>query len=165
MRRARAHKFWDDSGGGCLLVAGALQEVLEKMGYRASIEAGSMSWPIVRPEDDDGVSATHFGYEWSPHEVPSQIAAALDCMPEMHVWVIILAEIPVLVDATTKFFPEQCQKLTGLPWRHDPPPEYLWVPVDDAPQGVRYVASIAATFLAEKKLAELRELDQSGHSR
>jgi hypothetical protein len=158
MRRARAHSLWEGTGV-CLIVAQALQEVLEAMDYRAWIQAGTMSWPIVRREDDDGISPTHFGYQWSPTEIPSQIATMLNCMPEMHVWVAIPGAIEVLVDPTTQFLQEQCQKLTGLPWRHDPPPEYLWVPHDDLPSGVVYEAVPDATRLAQKMITEMQDLD------
>src|SRR5262249_18402555 len=31
---------------------------------RTIIQAGSAQWPRIRPEMDDGVSPTHFAYEW-----------------------------------------------------------------------------------------------------
>ena len=54
-----------DVGGRCLYWSLTLMGVLLQRGYRALIQAGSMSWPIVPPGEDDG-SPTHFSYEWSP---------------------------------------------------------------------------------------------------
>jgi hypothetical protein len=51
--------------------------VLLQNGYRALIQAGSMSWPIVSPSQDDGKSPTHFSYEWSPWREESQAALRL----------------------------------------------------------------------------------------
>jgi hypothetical protein len=61
--------------------------VLLQKGYRALIQAGSMSWPIVSPGQDDGKAATHFSYEWSPWREESQVALKLGLLPEIHVWV------------------------------------------------------------------------------
>jgi hypothetical protein len=50
-------------GGRCLYWSLTLMGVLLQNGYRALIQAGSMSWPIVPPGQDDGKSPTHFSYE------------------------------------------------------------------------------------------------------
>lgn len=49
-----------EHGGRCLYWSLTLMGVLLQRGYRALIQAGSMSWPIVSPGQDDGKAATHF---------------------------------------------------------------------------------------------------------
>src|SRR5208282_5655551 len=61
-------------GGRCFYWSLTLMGVLLQNGYRALIQAGSMSWPIVPLGQDDGKSPTHFSYEWSPWREESQAA-------------------------------------------------------------------------------------------
>jgi hypothetical protein len=77
----------DERPGLCLYYAHPTIATLRKHGYQAVIQAGSLQWPRIRPEDDDGVMNTHFAYEWSPHEPASAMSVALGNLPEMHVWV------------------------------------------------------------------------------
>ncbi len=45
-----------DNGGRCFYWSVTLMGVLLPKGYRALIQAGSLSWPIVLPDQDDGHS-------------------------------------------------------------------------------------------------------------
>src|ERR1035441_6448229 len=65
-------------GGRCFYWSLTLMGVLVQNGYRALIQAGNMSWPIVPPGQDDGNAPTHFSYEWSPWREESQAALKLD---------------------------------------------------------------------------------------
>lgn len=129
---------------------------------RVLIQAGSASWPRVAPHLDDGVSSTHFSYEWdtkSPlaslarlgiHVVMGQsIGYAL---PEMHCW-LGLPETQEIIDFTTGLWPEACYYRIGEPWLADRPPEYLWVQGKHLPQSVRYHADPDAIDLAILVLA------------
>jgi hypothetical protein len=98
-----------DNGGRCFYWSLTLMGVLLQKGYRALIQAGSLSWPIVPPGQDDRRSATHFSYEWSPWREESQAALALGMLPEIHVWVG-LPDQNELLDFATKFLPEQAAK-------------------------------------------------------
>src|SRR4051812_33982043 len=46
-------------GQACLYWAHYTVQVLTALGVRAIIQAGSASWPRLRPDQDDGVSPTH----------------------------------------------------------------------------------------------------------
>lgn len=62
---------------------------------------------------------------WTPDEAPSRIAVANGLLPEMHVW----AAIPFtkeIVDMSTKFWPEQAQRLGGFDWPGTVPPDFFW---------------------------------------
>ena len=56
----------DNRPGLCLFYAHHTAAVLWRHGQRAVIQAGSLQWPRVRREEDDGVINTHFAYEWTP---------------------------------------------------------------------------------------------------
>jgi hypothetical protein len=136
---ARHHQWYGDQeqqGGSCLYWSLALMGVLIEHGYRALIQAGSMSWPIVPPGEDDGKSPTHFSYEWSPWREESQAALKLGLLPEIHVWVG-LPDQNQLLDFSTKFLPQQAAK-EGLVWRTPPPPDFLWCGPSELPNGVIY---------------------------
>lgn len=103
---------------------------LREQGEPAILQAGSCTWPRIRPQDDDGVVSTHFGYVWenpTPKEIRKKIEAGT--LPEMHVWAGIMAKEPEdqqIVDLTAGFFPKQAKEIGGFDWRAAPPPKYLW---------------------------------------
>ena len=142
---ARYHEWYGDrdgQGGSCLYWSLTLMGVLLQHGYRALIQAGSMSWPIVPPGEDDGKSPTHFSYEWSPWREESQAALTLGLLPEIHVWVG-LPDQNELLDFSTKSLPEQAAK-DGLVWRTAPPPDFLWCGPSELPDGVIYKPNLDA---------------------
>ncbi len=142
---ARYREWYADQaehGGRCFYWSLTLMGLLLQKGYRALIQAGSLSWPIVPAGQDDGHSPTHFSYEWSPWREESQAALRLGLLPEIHVWVG-LPDQNELLDFTTKFLPEQAAK-EGLAWHTPPPPDFLWCRPDELPEGVIYKPDLDA---------------------
>ena len=138
--------------GACLVYAAAILGIAQRQGLRLVLQAGSAFWPRMTPEQDDGVSPTHFGYEWDPPNVARHLAAGH--LPEMHAW----AGDPVtqdLVDLTTGQFPAQCQRMLGAGWPGVRPPLTWWGPARSLPDGVSYTPNRDATRLAMQLLADL----------
>jgi hypothetical protein len=143
---AARHNDWyqhrHEQGGQCLYWSLTLMAVLLERGYRALIQAGSMSWPIVPRREDDGKIPTHFSYECSPWRAESQAALGLGLLPEIHVWVG-LPDQNQLLDFSTKFLPKQAAQ-EGLVWRTPPPPDFLWCSPSELPDGVIYKPTLDA---------------------
>jgi hypothetical protein len=153
--------YGDRQGGSCLYWSLTLTSILLQCGYRALIQAGSMSWPIVKPGEDDGQNPTHFSYQWSPWREESQAALKLGLLPEIHVWVG-LPDQNELLDFSTKFLPEQAAK-EGLIWRTAPPPDFLWCGPSELPDSVMYKPDIAAIgFILDRLSRPKAKLMQSG---
>jgi len=141
----RYHEWYQHhqgQGGRCLYWSLALMGVLLDRGYRALIQAGSLSWPIVMPGEDDGKSSTHFSYEWSPWREESKAALKLGLLPEIHVWVA-LPDQNELLDFSTKYLPQQAAQ-EGLIWRTPHPPDFLWCGPSELPDGVIYKPDMQA---------------------
>ncbi len=132
--------------GSCLYWTLTGMGILISLGYRALLQAGSMSWPILPAHLDDGESPTHFSYEWSPWREESQAALKLGLLPEIHIW-IGLPDQNELVDFSTKWFPQQAAK-DGLVWRTGSPPDFLWCGPSDLPEGVIYRPDMEAINFA-----------------
>ena len=129
-------------GGACLYWSMTGVSVLLSLGYRALLQAGSMSWSILPPHLDDGQQPTHFSYEWSPWRPESQAALKRGLLPEIHIW-IGLPDLNELVDFSTKWLPERAAK-EGLVWRTERPPTFLWCSPSEMPEGVLYTPDINA---------------------
>lgn len=132
----------------CLAAAVLTCQVLSEHGQRAVLQAGSMSWPLVTPEQDDGVGATHFSYVWEPDSEETKRRIASRLFPEIHCW----AALPdvgggTIIDVTTRHFQERAKHL-NLTWRAAPPPDVLWTDVDHWPRDVVYHPSLSATRFA-----------------
>lgn len=146
MRREHGN---EDLGGLCLYWARAVVDELRSQGEYAILQAGSLSWPLVTPDDDDGVTATHFSYVWEPDSPVTRAMLNARLMPEMHVW----AALPrrghrgQIVDLTTCFLRGEAER-RGLRWTAPPPPDYLWCGWTEMPPGVVYRVDKAATELA-----------------
>ena len=80
-----AHYDGGRAGQACLYWAHYTVEVLKALGIRAIIQAGSASWPRLRPDQDDGVSPTHHSYVWEQDSVVTTARLAASQMPELHV--------------------------------------------------------------------------------
>ncbi len=119
---------------------------------RTLIQAGSARWPRVPPELDDGVSATHFAYEWHPDSDVARLVRAgiipvvrranghtAASLPELHVW-LGCPETGEIIDFTTGLWPSACRATLGEQWLAPPPPEYLWTFGSRLPSGVSYIA-------------------------
>lgn len=132
--------------GGCLAAAVAVIIVAGKYGRRLALQAGSAYWTRMTPEQDDGVSPTHFGYEWEDTpETRACIRAGM--LPEIHVWAGDPARQEI-VDPTSGEFPAQCRVLLGEDWLAPRPPDALWVPVAQIPPNAIYTPSREATQVA-----------------
>ncbi len=117
---------------------------------RTLIQAGSAQWPRVPPELDDGVSPTHFSYQWCPGSDVARLVRAgifpavrrgdgqlAFSLPEMHVW-LGCPGTGELIDFSSGLWPAACKAATGLDWLAPPPPEYVWALGDRLPAGARY---------------------------
>lgn len=138
--------------GLCLYYAKETMAILTRHGFKAVIQAGSLQWPCLRPEDDDGAISTHFAYMWSPCDIASAFAVALGNLPEMHCWVGLLKEQEI-VDFSIKHL-KTAAAMHGVKWTAADPPPYLWCSVNAIPDDVRYTpnreASIYASILLER---------------
>jgi len=132
--------------GSCLYWTLTGLVILRGLGFRALLQAGSMSWPILFADQDDGTSPTHFSYEWSPWREESQAALKLGLLPEIHMW-IGLPDQNELIDFSTKWLPQQAAQ-EGLVWRTEPPPDFLWCGPADLPAGVIYQPNMEAIQFA-----------------
>ncbi len=132
--------------GSCLYWTLTGLGILNSLGFRALLQAGSMSWPILPPDQDDGTAPTHFSYEWSPWREESKAALQLGLLPEIHMW-IGLPDENELVDFSTKWLPQQAAH-EGLVWRTEPPPNFLWCGPSDLPAGVIYRPNMEAIQFA-----------------
>ncbi len=142
-----------DRPGQCLYYAHHTAATLWKHGFEAVIQAGSLQWPRIRPEEDDGQVNSHFAYMWTPHDPASALAAALGNLPEIHVWVGIL-DRQELVDFSTRHL-KTAATARGMTWTAADPPRYLWSPGDQLPNWVVYEPNREATLYACKILQEL----------
>ena len=142
-----AHYDGSRAGQACLYWAHYTVEVLTALGIRAIIQAGSASWPRVRPDQDDGVSPTHHSYVWEPDSAVTKARIATGDMPEMHVWAAIPA-LRQIIDMTTRYWPEQCLLIQGRNWPGNEPPTYFWGTARELPDGVIYAPDLQAIALA-----------------
>lgn len=134
----------DHRPGLCLYYAHQVASVLWQHHRRAVIQAGSLQWPRVRRDEDDGQINTHFSYMWAPRDRASQISAAIGNLPEMHVWVGIVDSQEV-VDFSTRHIKQAALNL-NLAWTAADPPRYLWA--RSMPDWVRYHLNRDASLLA-----------------
>jgi hypothetical protein len=126
----------NDQPGLCLYYAHHTASVLWRHCLPAVIQAGSLQWPRVRRDEDDGRIDTHFAYMWSPGAADSALSVALGNLPEMHVWIGLL-ESQEIVDFTTRHLRRAAED-RGLAWSAADPPRYLWCPADAMPDWVVY---------------------------
>lgn len=136
----------DHRPGLCLYYAHHTADVLWRRGYRAVIQAGSLQWPRVRRDEDDGQMNTHFAYEWNPHDSASMVSMGLGHLPEMHVWVGIV-DRQEIVDFTIRHLRESAES-QGMAWTAADPPRYLWCHARGLPDWVRYCVNRDATIYA-----------------
>ena len=148
----------------CLHVAHYTAEALYHAGYSPMIQAGSLQWPRIKPEEDDGIRDTHFSYIWSPYTEASVRSVENGHLPEMHVWVFMMEKLGKgkygysLVDFSTKYL-KAAAKLMNLDWSAEDPPDYLWTLEKDMPPRTVYTANKEATEFACELLWDLYEPD------
>ncbi len=152
---------WDPESC-CLLHSLALIDRLKRREVDAILQAGSASWPRIRPDQDDGKILSHFSYVWGDLTTSESLFMVLaGRMPEMHVWVAVLDPLAI-VDITIKYWPKQCKKCTGMDWLGDSPPDYVWLhpDIEKWPEGVVYEPNETAIQIA---LLMADSLDDSPH--
>lgn len=137
----------DRPAQACLYWAHYTVEVLKALGIRAIIQAGSASWPRVRPDQDDGTTPTHLTYAWEPNSVTTKTRLAAGVMPEMHVWAAI-PDRGEIIDMTTRYWPKQCLLIQERDWPGEKPPTYFWGTAEELPDGVIYAPDMKAIALA-----------------
>lgn len=149
--------------GGCVYYAAVLRSVLiAEYGVpprHALIQAGSMSWPRLNADQDDGkeTTMTHFSYQFEPTSPATINALVNGAMPELHAWVACFNRDDKqwhLVDVTTKYLVQRCAEI-GLDWPGDPPPDYLWRPVTDPPPRTVYRPHMAATNIVAAAVTDI----------
>jgi len=132
----------------CLYWAKAAIEVLSQYGRRVSVQAGTAAFLRVPPELDDGVTFTHYSYEWHADNPLTIEMIKSNQMPEMHVWVADL-DTKEIIDMTTGFQPGRCEQLTGLPWLAPELPRHFWGDSNEAYKyDIVYRPELSACFLA-----------------
>lgn len=151
------HLLPGNAWGCCLHYAHAAATALWEAGERPVIQAGSLQWPALAREDDDGISPTHFSYLWDPSHHLSRHARANGLLPEMHVWVG-LVDHQELIDFSTRDLRRHAG-LTPIRWTEPEPPAYLWCQVASIPDRVIYDLNRDATILASQLLFKTYQPD------
>lgn len=127
---------------------------LMRHGIESQIQAGSMSWPIINLEDDDGEMNTHFSMMWDPDGMNSVMSMASGGIPEMHFWLAIGDD--TIVDFATHQFKMLCANTTPEEWTGEDPPDFLWAQ-GTLPKGVQYTPNEDAIKFAHFLLPGLWE--------
>lgn len=143
----------------CLAHAVAACRALRAAGLNPVLQAGTMNWLAVAPEYDDGVSATHFSYEWQPFTTSMDHVTALHRvvhlreLPEIHVWVY-LRDRHEMIDLTTRYHKQRAMELCPtMRWTAPEPPATLWIQLNEASRAkwgnvIAYTADPDAIWLA-----------------
>lgn len=143
--------------GGCVYQAITLQQVLIHAGYKeVMLQAGTINWPRMKPEEDDGEIGTHFSFEWQGPNERNEDLVMGGILPEMHVW-LAHRRPDTIIDLSTNSFKERAE-LMGLSWTAPEPPPYLWHTLaqlrrlvkQEFPLGIEYTPSPEATLLADR---------------
>lgn len=129
--------------GSCILVSALTFDLLNQLGIKAFVQAGTSCWPRV--DHDDGVSPTHMSYVW---ELSNDTFTRLqsNILPEVHAWVVV-PDDRVIIDLTTLFWPKQCEITINTNWPGKLPPKYLWCSYDQIPPNVIYECHKTALVL------------------
>ena len=127
-QRAREHLIaqhgsTEARAGLCYHWAESAFLALSNFGLRPIFQAGDMEWPMVTPEQDDGVSATHFSYIWS--EKRGTTLSPEGNLPEIHIWLGLL-ETNEIVDFATGTLKTLAVEKHGMKWPGPPPPKFIW---------------------------------------
>jgi len=150
----RVESFCNGEAGRCLYFAAFTVDEIRQRGAEAIVQAGSMQWPMIRNEDDDGICSTHFSFMWNckreelsdleNERLERVIRVGNISLPEMHVWAAI-PETQEFIDFTVSFLPEQAEEV-GFKWTASRPPDFLWTAA--LPPRVVYRPNPDATQLA-----------------
>jgi hypothetical protein len=151
-----AERLWKEEmnaveGGKCVFYSAAALLVFKRLGVNVALQAGSMSWPVIHLEEDDGVKATHFSYMWEGLTAKNLNILASGLLPEMHVWVA-LPDAKSVVDFTTGELKKHAEKV-GVNWSGPEPLEYFWD--THTPRGVVYTPDRVAIQVAAQLIHSL----------
>lgn len=106
------------------------------------VQAGSASWPRIKPEDDDGAMNTHLSYVWEQETAfhANLLLQRTKALPEIHCWnaIVTPGHDPILLDFTIKYLPRICESLIGEKWTAATPPDFYWGTADELPPNVNY---------------------------
>lgn len=127
--------------------------LLKKAGLKPCIQAGTALWPRVPAPFPDDEQFTHFGYQWEPDSMLSQISTSRGNLPETHVW-LGLPDEQQIVDFSTGRWVESCKIILRQDWPGPKPPPYFWGVPADLPRHVRYEPNVDATIVVGKMMAE-----------
>src|SRR5512146_2252220 len=84
----------------CLYWNQVAMRELTLRGHRPLLQAGTLLWRMIPAARDNGICATHFGYEYTPNHPFSVRAVREGHLPEVHIWAG-LPEENCLVDFST----------------------------------------------------------------
>jgi len=149
------------SAGACLYWASETVRELSRRGTRAIIQAGSASWPRVRPEDDDGIIDTHFGYVFERSDRDRE-RFNRGLLPELHCWAAI-PDTGELIDLTTGYQMDQARETAALDWPAPELPPYYWGRV--LPERWYYKPDLTAITLVLHLLHSQSQEDGESHDR
>lgn len=121
--------------GACVFSGVAIAKLASDAGFPLRLYAGSAFWRGVSPAMDDGISATRFGYQFDPEEARPRYEAGM--LPELHVWAGTTEG--VVVDITTKWWPQRARELADMRWSEPLPPDFFWGHRDELPPETEYV--------------------------
>ena len=145
--------------GSCFYATATALVYLREAGLPVVLQAGSMSWPIIRREQDDGKRDTHFSYMWEIEDtIPDPVRPFLVTghIPEVHCWLGI-PETHELIDFSMPEMRKHARNELGEDAAGMVVPDYLWS--NKLPDWVFYEPFRKATELAyvivEKILEEM----------
>lgn len=139
--------------GLCAHYAHTVQQILLGHNIPTCIQAGNLQWPVVLPENDDGISNTHYAYMWDPTSPQSRWAVARGHLPEIHIW-LGNPKTQEIIDFSTRHL-KQAAQAHGVTWNTPDPPPYIWCQGENLPPGVRYTPIREATIYAHHILSRL----------
>ncbi len=152
-RVARYRREARQVGGVCMYAALAGRRELQERGIKAAVIGGSLQWPMATPEEDDGVSATHFAYMWERGWQGGKLSVLQQvCMvpfvglPEVHCWLQI-EDTGELVDFSLYSLHAAAERVLGREaTRKMKVPDYIW---GQAPENVVYTPVQDATLFCD----------------
>lgn len=137
----------------CVQLAHCMTVMLQRLGIKSHVVAGSASWYTGEQAKYDG---DHFGYvfEADDAELRRRLLNTIQALPEIHAWNYVpgLGEI---VDISAMYLVEQSRECAGTEWQTDvlPPPFYWDTPEAVAQRRAYYQPDKRATIFVHRILA------------
>ena len=143
-----------EEAAACFYLTLCVIEVAQHHHLRLVPQAGSASWPRIRPEQDDGVCNTHFSYMWEADNLYTKMKLTMGSLPEVHVWAAD-PQRQEIIDLTTGHIPHQCKELTGMDWPGDEPPDHFWCGWEGLTENTLYRADPLATNIISNLMIDI----------